>query len=158
MRTKNRWAEYCIFDFVNWKVHGKAIKSFEHKRVHLTKYLVHEGLPTYHKANLMDGGNRKCVTCGTCDETVGHNFKCLAHSRQEWQTSWWKKIDRFHEEQAPTTSPRIPRIYAPAYTVSSPVTFPQEVRILIQRQNAIGWRHVLRGRFSHEWESIQNAY
>ena len=40
----------------------------------------------------------------------------------------------------------------------SPVLFPQDVRLLIHRQNAIGWRQILRGRFSKEWERIQNAY
>ena len=41
--------------------------------------------------------------------------------------------------------------------IVSPVTFPhQEVRVLIQRQNAIGWRQILRGRFSPEWQRIQN--
>lgn len=40
----------------------------------------------------------------------------------------------------------------------SPVLFPLDVRNLILRQNAIGWRNILRGRFSHEWQRIQNDY
>ena len=40
----------------------------------------------------------------------------------------------------------------------SPVLFPLDVRNLIQRQDAIGWRNILRGRISHEWQRLQNAY
>ena len=40
----------------------------------------------------------------------------------------------------------------------SPVLFPSDLRNLIQRQNAIGWRNILRGRFSHEWQRLQNDY
>ena len=41
----------------------------------------------------------------------------------------------------------------------SPVTFPSNVRTrLIQHQNAIGWRQILRGRFAMEWQRFQNDY
>lgn len=40
----------------------------------------------------------------------------------------------------------------------SPIAFPQDARRLIQSQNAIGWRQILRGCFSHEWQNIQNNY
>ena len=99
IRSKNGW-DTCMFGFVNWEVHGKAVKAFEHKRIHLTKYL-HEALPTYHQANSMDGRQRKGVAYGTtCNETTDHIFRCSAMSRQGWKESWWKKIDRFHEEHS----------------------------------------------------------
>lgn len=44
IRTKNSW-EHSTFDSVNCTAHGKAVKSCEHKRVHLTTYL-HKALPT----------------------------------------------------------------------------------------------------------------
>jgi hypothetical protein len=40
----------------------------------------------------------------------------------------------------------------------SPVLFPTEVRELIQSQNSMGWRQILRGRLSVEWQRIQNKY
>ena len=33
-----------------------------------------------------------------------------------------------------------------------------DVRQLIQSQNSIGWRQILRGRFSVEWQRLQNDY
>ena len=42
--------------------------------------------------------------------------------------------------------------------VVSPILFPNEVRTLILTQNAIGWRQIFRGRFSQEWQRIQNEY
>jgi hypothetical protein len=35
-------------------------------------------------------------------------------------------------------------------TEVSSIMFPQEVRLLIQQQNAIGWRQIFRGRFASE--------
>ena len=40
----------------------------------------------------------------------------------------------------------------------SPCLFPTEVRRLIIQQNEIGWRQIVRGRFSTEWERLQNDY
>jgi hypothetical protein len=40
----------------------------------------------------------------------------------------------------------------------SPILFPQDVRTLIGSQKAIGWRQILRGRFSQEWQRLQNVY
>ena len=163
IRVKNGW-DICTFGRVNWEVHGKAVKSFEHKRTHLTKYL-HEALPTHHQANTMDGGQRKCVACATCDETTDHIFRCSATSRQAWKEQWWTKIDRFHAEHS--THPLLRYVFCEAMSqwfqmelpdIVSPVTFPADVRSLIQHQNAIGWRQILRGRFAADWQQIQNAY
>jgi hypothetical protein len=81
--SKNNW-NYCTFEKVNWHIHGKAVKAQRPRRVHLTKYL-HDALPTFHQANLMDGGTRKCVACGSSDETTDHIIRCKATSRKEWR-------------------------------------------------------------------------
>jgi hypothetical protein len=86
IRIKNGW-DQCTFGSVNWKAHGKAVKACEHKQVHLTKFL-HEVLPTYHHINNLDGGQRKCVACGVCDETTDHIFQCTAQSLQRWKETW----------------------------------------------------------------------
>ena len=112
MRTKNNW-DYCTFDKVNWVTHGKAVKAFRTKRVHLTKFL-HDALPTFHHANLMDGGTRKCIGCGSCDETSDHIFRCAAPSRAEWRQHWWQTVDEFHETHA--THPLLRHVFREAVT------------------------------------------
>ena len=163
IRTKNQWG-YCTFEAVNWAAHGKAVKARKPKRVHLTKYL-HEALPTYHQANLMDGGIRKCIACGTADETIDHILRCMAPSREQWKDQWWQKLEHFHVEHR--THPLLRHVFREAITqwfhpdspdVVSTVLFPQEVRGLILNQNAIGWRQIFRGRFANEWQRIQNEY
>ena len=163
IRSKNNW-EYGTFEQVNWSTHGKAVKAYRHRRVHLTKYL-HDALPTFHRANLLDGGTRKCAACGSCDETTDHILRCTAHSREEWRTSWWSTVESFHDTHA--THPLLRYVFKEAVTqwfqveapdVVSPILFPQEVRTLIQTQNAIGWRQIFRGRFSKEWQRLQNLY
>ena len=162
MRTKNNW-DYCTFDKVNWVTHhGKAVKAFRTKRVHLTKFL-HDALPTFHHANLMDGGTRKCIGCGSCDETSDHIFRCAAPSRADWRQHWWQSMDEFHETHA--THPLLRHVFREAMTqwfhpdspdTVSPILFPPDARSLILSQNAIGWRQIFRGRFSREWQRIQN--
>ena len=163
IREKNKW-DHNTFDVVNWTAHGKAVKATSHTRIHLTKFL-HDSLPTYHRANLLDNGNRKCVACGTSDETTDHIFLCQAASRTEWRTSFRMCVDSFHD--AYQTHPlrkkhlfweAMDQWFNPASPdIVSPVLFPVEVRSLILTQNKIGWRQVLRGRFSQEWYRIQNA-
>ena len=163
IRSKNQW-DHCTFDAVNWAAHGKAMKSRLPKRVHHTKFL-HEALPTYHHLNNMDGGNRRCIGCGTCDETTDHIFRCSAPSRENWRATWWAKLDAFHSEHG--THPLLRYVLREAITQwfqpgapekLSTIVFPQEVRNLIQQQNAIGWRQIFRGRFSGKWQRLQNAY
>jgi hypothetical protein len=112
IRSKNGW-DTCTFGFVNWEVHGKAVTSFEHECTHLTKYL-HEALPTYHHAYTMDGRQRKCVARGICDETTDNIFKCSAQSRHGWKETWWRKIERFHEEYS--THPLLRYVFREAMT------------------------------------------
>ena len=163
IREKNQW-DHNTFDAVNWEAHGKAVKATSHKRVHLTKFL-HEALPTHHRANLLDNGNRKCVACRACDETTDHIFRCPAASRAEWRVTFRQSIESFHE--AYQTHPLLRHLFRESLDqwmnpdspdAVSPVLFPLEVRVLIQKQNNIGWRQILRGRFSREWQRIQNNY
>ena len=163
IRSKNQWEQWT-FDAINWEAHGKAVKASLPKRIQLTKFL-HEAVPTHHQANLMDGGTRKCVACGICDETTDHILRCSAPSREAWRAQWWEAVEAFHEAFA--THPLLRHLFreamrqwfaADASDTVSPVLFPTEVRQLIQSQNAIGWRQILRGRFSLEWQRIQNVY
>jgi hypothetical protein len=160
IREKNQW-EQLTFEFVNWASHGKAMKARAPMRVHLTKFL-HEALPTFHLLNRIDGGLRKCVGCGACDETVDHIFRCQATTREEWKLKWWGKVEAFHVEHG--THPLLRHVFREAlgqwFNPESPedvstIRFPQEVRLLIQQQNAIGWRQIFRGRFASEWQEFR---
>ena len=164
IRTKNDW-DKCIFDTVNWQAHGKAFKQSLPKRVHLTKF-IHDALPTHHQANLMDGGTRRCLACKTCDEMADHILRCSENARSEWRrTTFWREVDAFHQNFE--THPLLRYVFREGMMAwldpgaddsISPILFPQEVRRLISSQNAIGWRQIFRGRFSLEWQAIQNEY
>ena len=164
IRENNKW-DHNTFDAVNWNAHGKAVKVTSHKRVHLTKFL-HDALPTYHhRANLLDSGNRKCVASGASDETTDHIFRCPAASRTEWQSTFWTCVESFHDVYQ--THPLLRHLFKETMDqwfepdspdIASPVLFLADVRPLILTQNKIGWRQILRGRFSQEWQRIQNAY
>jgi hypothetical protein len=125
------------------------VKARRPKRVHLAKYL-HDALPTYHQANLMDGGTRKCIACGIADETTDHIIRCTAPSRENWREQWWQKIESFHVEHG--THPLLRHVFREAIEqwfrpdapdVVSTVLFAQEVQGLIKNQNAIGWSSVV---------------
>ena len=69
---------------INWKAHGKALKTMIKKRIHITK-LVQECLPTLERQNKFDGGKRKCPGCAESRETRDHILKCHAVSQQKWR-------------------------------------------------------------------------
>jgi hypothetical protein len=163
LKTKNQWSDR-VFTNINWEAHGKAITSSPMKRVFLTKFL-HEALPTFHHENVIDGTNRRCMACGHSDETTDHIPRCEAVSRAEWRLTWAQKIESFHERH--NTSPLLRHVFREAMRqwmdaaitdVVAPCLFPPEVRSLILQQNDIGWRQILRGRFTNEWQRIQNDY
>jgi hypothetical protein len=90
----------------------------------------------------------------------------LNHGRNgNWQHTWcWRTVELFYDTNA--THPILRHGFREDVTqwfqvdapdVVSPVLFPEDVWKLIQSQNDIGWRQIFRGRFSQEWQRIQNA-
>ena len=134
------------------------------KRIHLTKFL-HDALPTFAHENKIDGTNRRCKACGHADETTDHVVRCDAPARTAWRKELLNRIETFHVQHH--THPLLRHVLREAMTqwfnpeapdTVSPCLFPADVRRLIIQQNEIGWRHLLRGRFSNEWQRIQNDY
>ena len=163
LKQKNHWTDR-EFDNVNWEAHGKALSSSPMKRVHLTK-LLHEVLPTFHHENHIDRSNRQCMACSHADETIDHVIRCDSETRAAWRLDWGQRVEDFHARQ--NTYPLLRHVFREAMhqwmdnaspDAVSPCLFPMEVRRLIIQQNEIGWRQIVRGRFSTEWERLQNDY
>jgi hypothetical protein len=151
---------------INWKAHGKALKTMIKKRIHITK-LVHECLPTLERQNKFDGGKRMCPGCTESRETRDHTLKCHAVSRQKWRDNFFQAIQEFHAKE--DTNPLLRNLLNETmrdWMVSSagidfhasPVLFHNAVRAVINHQNSIGWRQMFNGRFSVEWSRLQDDH
>ena len=150
---------------VNWSAHGKAFRRFLHCRVHLSKMMLHECLPTFHQLNKFGGSHRNCPGCGHSDETRDQIIRCQGTPRAEWRRCFWSAIDKFHTEYQ--TAPLLRHVFCSALeewfqaeidVEVSPILFPVDVRKLLIEQNAIGWRQLFSGRFSIEWSRVQQEY
>ena len=63
IRTKNGWTQFTL-QCINWEAHASAINRTAIRHTLMVK-LLHRLLPTAAQANKFDGGNRRCVLCGS---------------------------------------------------------------------------------------------
>ncbi|KAI2503807.1 hypothetical protein MHU86_10612 [Fragilaria crotonensis] len=73
-----------VFDYINWKAHGKSLKRHLSKRTHLIKF-VHGILPTNATLHRKDPLRNRCPACGNCVETWSHIPRCKINAREEWR-------------------------------------------------------------------------
>jgi hypothetical protein len=149
---------------INWSAHGKALKAMIKKQIHLTK-VIHECLPTMERLNKFDSGKQMCPGCGVCRETRDHIVKCQSESCQKWRETFFKAIKDFHDKEE--TSPLLRNLWNESMQdwiamndeehefQASPILFHNDVRAVIRQQNLIGWRQLIKGRFSNEWSKLQ---
>ena len=169
LRDRNKWSQ-GTFDAINWTAHGTSIRQHMAKRTHIIK-LVHGILPTNSKLHRNDPIRSLCPCCRAIREDRRHVIKCTAQSRSEWRQAAIKAIDS--KCASLLTHPELRAILVTAITEwtkwddnqqDTPFTInPQQATIpaikrLIARQNAIGWHQVFLGRFSIDWNQVQDDH
>jgi hypothetical protein len=89
-------------------------------------------------------------------------MKCPHPTRSKWRDSTAQQIQQYcHTE----SDPRLLDIlqdgiirYHRNLPPINPDQYPATYRTLIMQQNSIGWDHLYRGRWSHEWTTLQDEY
>lgn len=163
VRRKHGWS-LSIMDTINWSAHGLALKRNKHRRSHLVKFL-HDILPTTGLKNKFDGGKRTCPLCTSYQEDRDHILRCLHPDRDTWRSAFLNELTTYCQESQ--TYPPLQQLLISVlrswlngeddpYPNSS--QYPEDVRGLIRRQQRIGWRHLLQGRFAVDWGHLQSSY
>ena len=169
LRDRNQWSQ-ATFDYINWPAHGASIRNHMHCRTQLIK-LVHGILPTNAKLHRDDHIRNRCPCCRNAKEDWTHILSCDAPSRSKWRRNMIQAVDikceslKTHPELRALLITSLQRWmhwltenHDEKFEVHLPTNTPTSMAQLIAKQNAIGWQHILLGRFCTDWSKIQEAH
>lgn len=151
-----------VITSIDWTMYQQIIKTYKDRWTTIVKHL-HAISPTGHIAHRNNPYlPHECPLCNHPHEDNNHIITCAHPSRAQWRHQTLTKIiqysegsvdphlvdilreglSRFHRRLVPMTSTQ----YPPRYTN------------LINCQNAIGWDHIYRGKWSDQWQNLQDQY
>ena len=151
-----------IFDTIDWDTFSTVFAKSKGKRNFLTKFCVNH-LPTGKRLHDRVGTeNNLCPTCLAETETDDHLLQCCHPSRARWRSDFVKTI---HTRLEPFLCPVLLDIlrkgihhYLHVAPIPDPATYGTKYALLVVHQNAIGWDHFFRGKWSSEWNYLQKQY
>ena len=151
-----------IFDTIDWDTFSTVFSKSKGKRNFLTKFCVNH-LPTGKRLHERVGTeNNLCPTCLADIETDDHLVQCRHPSRARWRSDFTKTI---HSRLEPFLCPVLLDIlrkgishYLNAAPAPNPATYGIMYAQLVVQQNAIGWDHFFRGKWSRDWIHLQKQY
>ena len=167
LRERNKWS-LDVMTTINWKSHGTSIRNHMNKRTHVIK-LVNGILPTNAKLHRNDNIRNRRPKCRLEKEDWEHTIRCDTPERNEWRTRMLKAVDdkcvtlKTHPELRALLVQSIrqwlqwtPKDPDDQFTIKPDLHDSVIMTRLIVRQNGIGWKHILLGRFSTDWSEIQD--
>jgi hypothetical protein len=126
--------------------------------------LSHDLLPTRDVTSRYDDSSpMTCPFCLSLPETRDHLLRCSHDMCQRWRgdllSKLRKRCDSMH------TNPVLLAIliegldsWLRQQAPPLPSSYPGPYRLLIQEQNALGWRQLFNGRWSSRWATLQDRY
>ena len=165
LQDRNGWTDYTI-GTINWTAHGSCLRHQIKRKTHFTKY-VHGILPTGRIVHRNDQVRNKCPLCKTEVEDWNHILKCSHPSRESWRLSMLEQLQT--KSKTWKTRPALQRVLHDAIKgwlqsadligfLLPTAPYPIELHRLINQQNLIGWHHILLGRFTNEWATLQDNF
>ena len=165
IQERNHWRAHTPSQ-VNWPAHGAALRKRQKRRPHFIK-LVQGILPTNHSVHRNDPSRRGCPICSHKDETWMHIPRCKHLTRERWRSTFLSDLQRTCLKWKTRTSLwMLLRDGILGWLASDdPLRYQLEDAIyddeftrLITQQNQIGWHNIFLGRFSGEWEMLQENH
>ena len=165
IQERNHWPAHTPTQ-VNWPAHGAALRKRNKRRSHFIKF-VQGILPTNHSVHRNDPARRGCPICNNKDETWMHLPRCKHLTRERWRTAFFVDLRKTSIKWKMRHSLwNILRDGLLGWLASEePFTYQLEDAIyeeeftrLITQQNQIGWHNIFLGRFSGEWELLQDNH
>ncbi|KAI2509155.1 hypothetical protein MHU86_5274 [Fragilaria crotonensis] len=166
MQERHSWSPQTMAA-INWKAHGSALRRHLKKRTFLVK-LVHGILPTNLHLHRSDQRRNRCPSCQSVAESWQHIPCCPSDAHTSWRNSFLKTMEVTCTRLG--TMPHLQVLLLRAirewlhphsetvFTVQFRGGDSPALRRVIFQQNAIGWEHILLGRFSSEWSRLQDEY
>ena len=160
LQARFEWGHEVI-QTLDWEAFRAATQSYDEQRATLVKH-VHSSAPTAKYVHRNDSHeSAQCPSCSCEVETNDHVIVCPAASRKNWRESTIARL--MTTSQSVISDPVLEAILVAGVTHcfrddgSGLCTqqYPPEYARLIQQQNAIGWMHLFRGRWTKEWKQCQ---
>jgi hypothetical protein len=160
---KYNWDEACI-NSISWEAHGSALATLPQRQQKVTTQFIHKWLPTNASHSVQaEGSGRLCPYCNSDEETHQHYLNCNhPNARLQWSQTIQQittKITKYNKNIDNTQIKLITLGLMEWRTTANPERphFVQSMyHQLFQEQSAIGWNHLINGRFSELWTQLQS--
>jgi hypothetical protein len=166
MRKKFAWDQVTLTS-IDWRALRRARNRMQSRQVQLCK-ISFDQLPTASVVSRWDSTiTSKCPRCHQADETIDHLVRCPAPVKVAWRSQLLHDLRHRCLDQWNTRYGLVEVLctgidqWFQAEAGDLPVDphqFPIGVQPLVHAQNAIGWRHLFRGRVSCLWADLQQQH
>jgi hypothetical protein len=159
MQHKYKWSDSTI-DQIDWMLLGQSLRLLStNQRKTITQFM-HEWLPVRgHPGRADCQSNRTCPSCSATPETQTHFLECI-NNQDKWNKAITEAIQPLQEKYAAIAdiirwALINSRSSDPAGTTEldqlSEHPNNHQYALLIKAQTAIGWQHILKGRWATTW-------
>lgn len=154
----------AIPDMIAWKAHGDALSSMNNSGKLFVWKLIHGFLPVGKQAHRYDQNiAAACSYCGHPEEDILHMIHCSHPAKTEQWQLFHRTLRRHLLRQH--TDPVLYRIVMHQFhkltgepSDAQPPVITSDYKRLVTEQQEIGWNHFLYGRWSQEFETMQQRY
>jgi hypothetical protein len=161
---KYGWTD-VILKSIAWDTQAKALGTLEYTQEQFAIKWAHGILPTRrHMKRMGKAESELCPSCRATLETAPHIFAC--ERRTDWRGKFMDSLRKLLDKQK--TQPDLQYILISGIrSALTDLDFSMDVDAdnrepgfarLVSSQNAIGWSHLLRGRFSTLWSQLQQSH
>jgi len=157
MCRKHNWTPKDCDD-INWRSLKLALRQFEkNDRQRLQKFL-HDWLHLCaSKHATSPASDRLCPVCRQAPETYWHFLECQHHTQEEAYRQLQKAIQQHHERH--NIDPHMLQLLWQGlnathkqYSLDDQLdSYPEEFKLLFEKQCRIGWEQLFYGRISSSW-------
>ena len=161
LKKRFEWSDN-VFANIDWGLYQHIIKKYKEQWTTLVKHL-HAISPTGHIAHRNNHLlPHACPSCSHPFETNQHIMICEHPSRAQWRQQTISKIIQYSEGVADPylvdiLRDGLSRFHRQLEPIN-PAHYPTQYTLLITSQNAIGWEHIYRGRWSVSWQTLQDEH
>jgi hypothetical protein len=150
------------FEDIDWQLHGQALNQLQRHKKTLVQYL-HDWLPVGKKVHQYDKKYpESCPSCQAPVEDREHLWECRAPCRSQWRRECLSTL--LKTLTAIDTAPPLQELLLEAFRALMEGRSMTTIRVdpavadVAAAQAAIGWHHILKGRFSKRWRITQDRY
>ena len=159
--SRNNWTDE-VFQSINWVAHTKALALQRKHQTIFVKYL-NDNLPVGGQIHKYDANYP--IGCPSCtnpeEETVDHLYKCPSQSREEWRKATLNTVRMTMDEldtAIPLRNLLLEGLHVVFYGREDTIQVPPGLETLAESQREIGWKQLLKGRLSTQWQQYRDAH